>query len=81
MDDGVEQVVPAVEQQLISPETPYVDETYQRLLQDPDIDEEEAKLMIALCLADESECMVAGNREFDVARYRTLLTLLPKLPG
>ncbi len=81
MDDGIEQLVPAVEQQLISPETPYVDETYQRLLQDPEIDEVEAKLMIALCLADESEGMVDGNREFDIARYRTLLALLPKLPG
>ena len=81
MDDGIEQLVPAVQQQLTSPETPYVGETYQRLLQDPEIDEQEAKLMISLCLADESECMVDEDREFDIARYRTLLALLPKLPG
>ena len=37
--------------------------------------------MISLCLADESECMVDEDREFDIARYRTLLALLPKLPG
>ena len=81
MEDGIEQLIPAVEQQLSSPETPYVQETYQRLIQEPQIDEHEAKLMIALCLADESEGMVEEEREFDIGRYQTLLSLLPKLPG
>lgn len=81
MDDSIEQLVPAVEQQLSSPETPYVRDAYQRLLQDPGIDESEAKLMIALCLADESESMVEEERDFDIDRYQTLLSLLPKLPG
>ena len=81
MDEGIEQLVPAVEQQLASPENPYVQETYQRLLQDPEIDEHEAKLMIALCLADESERMLDEESEFDSDRYQTLLSFLPKLPG
>ena len=49
MDDSIEQLIPAVEQQLSSSETPYVGQTYRRLLEDPTIDEHEAKLMISLC--------------------------------
>ena len=81
MDDGIEQLIPAVEQQISSAETPYVGQAYRRLLEEPDIDEHEAKLMIALCLADESEAMVEKERDFDIARYQKLLTLLPILPG
>ena len=81
MKDGIEQLVPAVEQQISSPETPYVARTFQRLLTDPAIDEHEAKLMLALCLADESEAMVQQKRDFNVSRYCDLLDLLPKLPG
>ncbi len=81
MDDSIEQLIPAVEQQLSSSETPYVGQTYRRLLEDPTIDEHEAKLMISLCLADESEAMVEQKRDFNITRYRDLLDLLPKLPG
>ena len=81
MDDGIEQLIPAVEQQISSTETPYVGQAYRRLLEEPDIDEHEAKLMIALCLADESEAMVEKERDFDITRYQKLLTLLPILPG
>jgi transcriptional regulator CtsR len=81
MDDGIEQLIPAVDQQISSPETPYVEQTYRRLIEEPDIDEHEAKLMIALCLADESEAMIENERDFDIIRYRELLTLLPILPG
>ena len=81
MDDGIEQLIPAVEQQISSTETPYDGQAYRRLLEEPDIDEHEAKLMIALCLADESEAMVEKERDFDIARYQKLLTLLPILPG
>ena len=80
MEESIEQLVPAVEQQISSPETPYVSRTFQRLLAEPSIDEHEAKLMIALCLADESETMVQQKRDFNVSRYRDLLDLLPKLP-
>ncbi|HBM78545.1 MAG TPA: hypothetical protein DD438_10575 [Verrucomicrobiales bacterium] len=81
MDDSIAQLIPAVEQQLSSQETPYVAEIYRRLLEEPDIDEHEAKLMIALCLADESEAMIEKERDFDIVRYQELLALLPILPG
>ncbi|NNC87627.1 MAG: hypothetical protein HKN82_04100 [Akkermansiaceae bacterium] len=72
--------LPAVEEQIASPQTPFVKAAYDRLVQDPDIDPEEARQMIALCLADEVEAMNSQDRPFDTARYQTLLDLLPALP-
>jgi hypothetical protein len=80
MSEIIEMLIPAVEEQITSAETPFVKEAYQRLLKEPDIDEEEAKKMIALCLADESEHMMDDDREFNLERYKTLLSLLPTLP-
>ncbi len=80
MNETLEMLMPAVDQQLSSHETPYVAEAYQRLLTEPEIDEMEARKMIALCLADESERMVQEDRGFDIARYQNLLALLPTLP-
>ena len=80
MSELIEMLIPAVEEQITSAETPFVKDAYQRLLKEPDIDEEEAKKMIALCLADESERMMDDHREFNLERYKTLLSLLPTLP-
>jgi hypothetical protein len=80
MSEIIEMLIPAVEEQITSAETPFVKEAYQRLLNEPDIDEEEAKKMIAFCLADESERMMEDNREFNLERYKTMLSLLPTLP-
>jgi len=80
MSEIIEMLIPAVEEQITSAETPFVKDAYQRLLKEPDIDEEEAKKMIALCLADESERMMDDHREFNLERYKTLLSLLPTLP-
>jgi hypothetical protein len=80
MDEAVEQLIPAVEEQLTSPATPYVRETLDRLLTEPDIEEDEAKAMIAFCLADEIESLGAEKRDFSEDRYKTLLTLLPIMP-
>ncbi|MEO1834867.1 MAG: hypothetical protein ABGZ49_05170 [Akkermansiaceae bacterium] len=80
MSEIIEMLIPAVEEQITSAETPFVKDAYQRLLKEPDIDEEEAKKMIALCLADESERMMDDDREFNLERYKTLLSLLPTLP-
>ncbi|MDE0597223.1 MAG: hypothetical protein OSB65_18425 [Roseibacillus sp.] len=80
MSELIEMLIPAVEEQITSAETPFVKDAYQRLLKEPDIDEEEAKKMIALCLADESERMMDDDREFNLERYKTLLSLLPTLP-
>ncbi len=78
-DDLVKNLLPAVEEQLKSDETPYVKETLDRLLKNGE-DSDEAKMMIALCLADESNRMFIDRRAFDVARYQGLLKLLPELP-
>jgi len=80
MDEAVEHLLPAIGEQLESPDTPYVRETFERLLLEPDIDEEEAKAMIAFCLADELEAMTTAERSFDADRYQMLLKLLPVMP-
>ncbi|MEN8774096.1 MAG: hypothetical protein ABF382_11145 [Akkermansiaceae bacterium] len=80
MDEIVEKLLPAIEEQLTSPETPYVREAFYRILTEPDIEENEAKAMLAFCLADEMEAMMADEREFDSDRYQMLLTLLPVMP-
>jgi len=80
MDEAVEQLIPAVEEQLTSPSTSYVRETFERLLKEDDIEEQEAKAMIAFCLADEVESLERENRDFAEDRYKTLLSLLPVMP-
>ncbi|MFT6179002.1 MAG: hypothetical protein ACJAQT_002279 [Akkermansiaceae bacterium] len=80
MDEAVEKLLPAIEEQLVSPETPYVKEAYERILEEPDIEEEEAKAMLAFCLADELEVMMVSERPFDAERYQLLLSLLPVMP-
>ncbi|MFT7172599.1 MAG: hypothetical protein ACI9NQ_000811 [Paracoccaceae bacterium] len=80
MDEAVEKLLPAIEEQLVSPETLYVKEAYERILEEPDIEEEEAKAMLAFCLADELEVMMVSERPFDAERYQLLLSLLPVMP-
>ncbi len=80
MDEIIEKLLPAIEEQLTSPDTPYVREAYERILTEPDIEEEEAKAMLAFCLADEVEAMMATERPFDEERYQMLLSLLPVMP-
>ena len=73
----IESLLPAVEQQLESPDTPYVKNTFTRLVEKEALSPEEAKELIALCLADESNRMFIDKRDFDVARYQQLLAGLP----
>ena len=73
----VESLLPAVEQQLESPQSPYVKKTFIRLLEKESLTPDEAKVMIALCLADESNRMFIDKRDFDVVRYQELLDNLP----
>lgn len=73
-------LLPAVEEQLDSPATPYVGKTLARLLalgEDPT----EARRLIAFCLADEANRMMIDRRAFDSKRYQTLLNALPDLPA
>ncbi len=80
MDEALEKIIPAVEQQIESPITPYVAECYQNLISEHEIESDEAKSMIAFCLADEIEALDRENRDFSEDRYKTLLALLPAMP-
>jgi len=78
-DDLVKNLLPAVEQQLESAQTPFVKQAFDRLLR-LDVEGDEAMMMIALCLADESNRMFIDKRDFDICRYEGLLDDLPELP-
>lgn len=80
MDEALPHLIPAVKEQLESSATPYVKETYERVLTEPDIDEGEALNLIAFCLADELEALEKENRDFSADRYKLLLSLLPVMP-
>ena len=78
--DLVTSLLPAAEQQLNSPDTPFVKETYDRLLKTENLESDEIMNMIALCLADESNRVFIDQRAFDLERYNSLLKNLPSLP-
>lgn len=78
--DLVESLIPAIEQQLESPDTPFVKQTYDRLMKDGEHEEEDVLYMMAICLADESNRMFIDKRNFDLARYKELLDALPEVP-
>ncbi len=81
MDDpDIHALLPAVEEQLASPTTPFVAETLEHLTKDHAIHPDEALYMIAFCLADELERLGKTNTPFNLERYQTLLKLLPSLP-
>ncbi|MBC8126727.1 MAG: hypothetical protein H8M99_06235 [Gloeobacteraceae cyanobacterium ES-bin-144] len=75
-DDLLPDLLAAVEQQLVSPQTQYVVKTYQRLLK-RGIEEAEAKSQIALCLAEEMENVMRRKRSFNEKSYRAALDELP----
>ena len=79
-DPEILSLLPAIEEQLTSPATPFVAEALAHLLEQDDIEEEEAKYMLAFCLADEIEKMNREERPFNLERYQMLLNLLPALP-
>jgi hypothetical protein len=75
-DDLLPDLIAAVEQQLASPQTPYVAKTYARLLK-LGIEETEAKSQIALCLGGEMDQVLRKRRSFDENAYRASLDALP----
>lgn len=77
--DLITSLIPAIQEQLKSKDTPYVKKAYDRLIAE-EIAEEETLQMLALCLADESNRMFIDKRDFDVTRYQELLDALPELP-
>lgn len=78
-DELSDKLLPAVEEQMRSAETPFVKKHYERLVTEGEA-ENESKKMIALCLLDEVEQMQSENRAFDLQRYEQMLSFLPILP-
>lgn len=75
-DDLLPDLLAAVEQQLSSPQTPYVARTFNRLLK-LGTEPGEAKTQIALCLGGEMDLMLVKKRSFDEKAYRASLEELP----
>ena len=75
-DDLLPDLLAAVEQQITSPQTPYVAKTLKRLVK-LRIDESEAKTQIALCLGEEMDQVLRKRRGFDEKAYRASLENLP----
>jgi hypothetical protein len=71
-------LIAAVEQQLTSPDTPYVAETFARLTA-LGMDAHEAKTQIAICLGEEMDEILRERRPFDPAAYRKSLAELPMI--
>jgi hypothetical protein len=76
MSDIPQSLLSAIDDQLRSPQTPYVRETHQRLLASG-MSDAQAREEMADCLGDEIGEMMAKKRVFDEARYRALLDALP----
>ncbi len=74
------QFMQEVNRQLREGKPAVVTATYQRLLQ-AGYDDQNAKTLIACCVAFETNEMIEQNRSFDNARYQQLLQQLPELPG
>jgi hypothetical protein len=75
-DDLLPDLLAAVEQQLVSPQTPYVGRTYNRLIK-LGTAPSDAKTQIALCLGEEMDRMLVKKRAFDESSYRASLEELP----
>ena len=75
-EDLLPDLLAAVEQQLLSPQTPYVAKTFARLVK-LGLEESEAKTQIALCLGEEMDQVLRKRRGFDENAYRANLDALP----
>jgi hypothetical protein len=76
MSDILKGLLQAVDEQLRSPQTRYVKETYDRLLALGQSDEQ-AREEIADCLGEELDDMLQKNRSFDEMLYKKMLEALP----
>jgi len=76
MSDILKGLLQAVDEQLRSPQTRYVKETYDRLLALGQSDEQ-AREEIADCLGEELDDMLQKNRSFDETLYKKTLDALP----
>ena len=77
-EEMIETLVPAVREQLESPDTAYVKNCLERLTGREKLGEQEALELMAQALA--INAMVVGGRSFDSEKYKALLKDLPALP-
>lgn len=75
-DELLPDLLAAVEQQLVSPQTKYVAKTLERLKK-AGLEDGEAKNQIALCLGEQMDEMMRTKRGFDEKAYREALDGLP----
>ena len=79
-EEMIETLVPAVREQLESPDTAYVKNCLERLTGREKLGEQEALELMAQALAITINAMVVGGRSFDSEKYQALLNDLPALP-
>ncbi|MFT4177466.1 MAG: hypothetical protein QM627_12535 [Luteolibacter sp.] len=79
-DDLLHDLLAAIEQQLVSPQTKYVAKTYDRLVK-LGLSPDEAKKQLALCLGEKMDEVMRKKRGFDEAAYREALDTLPYAEG
>ena len=77
-DDLLPGLLDAVEQQLASPQTPYVAKCLDRLVK-LGISQSEAKEQIVICLLEEMERILRTGTPFDEKAYQMALSELPRL--
>jgi hypothetical protein len=75
-DDLLSDLLSAVEQQMVSPQTTYVAKTHERLC-GLGLTPEQAKEQIGLCLGEVMDEMMRSRRGFDEKAYREALAGLP----
>jgi hypothetical protein len=66
----------AIEQQLLSPQTPYVRKTLDRLVKSG-LGEDEAKTQMAIALGEQMDEVLRTKKPFDEKAYRAGLEELP----
>ena len=79
-EEMIETLVPAVREQLESPDTAYVKNCQERLTGREKLGEQEALELMAQALAITINAMVVWGRSFDSEKYKALLKDLPALP-
>ena len=79
-EEMIETLVPAVREQLESPDTAYVKNCLERLTGREKLGEQETLELMAQALAITINAMVVGGRSFDSEKYKALLKDLPALP-
>ena len=72
-EEMIETLVPAVREQLESPDTAYVKNCLERLTGREKLGEQEALELMAQALAITINAMVVGGRSFDSEKYKALL--------